>query len=149
MASTASAGRGDSELEQVGNLSALAGLERDVAEAERDGVVFHRAPRLAGDLGVLQVELALNAQSFVGDLAHCGRVDRADDVRRGPRVAPMDRQVLAAGPPAGDGPLKRPRGDLVLHPVNLVSRGDRGELAELGGGGDRLHAQSAPWFLPS
>ena len=42
-----------------------------------------------------------------------------------------------------------PRGDLVLHPVDVVGCGDRGELAEVGGRGDRLDGQVLHVFLRS
>jgi hypothetical protein len=62
------------QLEQIVDAAALAGLERDVAEAERDGIVLHRPPRLAGDLAVVKVELALDVQPQVY-LARAGRID--------------------------------------------------------------------------
>jgi hypothetical protein len=118
------------QLEQIVDAAALAGLERDVAEAERDGIVLHRPPRLAGDLAVVKVELALDVQPQVY-LARAGRIDWADHVRGVAAMIPMERDPFSARLPLRDRLLERARDDPVLDPVDRVRRSDGGELAAI------------------
>src|SRR6185369_12932980 len=107
-------------------------------EAEAHGAVLHRTPRLAGHLGVLQVEFALDVQPVVGFL-HRGRVDRPDDALGVTLVVPVQRDLLTGLLPVLDRALERAGDDAVLDTVDCVSGSDSGEVALIcGSGGRRL-----------